>query len=258
MHIAVHAGFHKTGTTSFQDLIRANLDRAPAGCRFEVVGKPLSSHLQKVLQAYHPSPSENGLLAVRKAFAAIVRAAVQSGSHTLFISLETICGRMQQSYERGFYDSARSVLEVIRDCASGHRLTFMFSTRNPEEWVKSAYAHMTRHHNLRKSFAEFSKVDAFKAIDWSRFVNKLTEGLNADVIVSDLDESKRDRLGPHAKFLSLVLGDASIASWHPVPSSNASLPPAIVSLMQSFPMRRIPVSARRHIIRKLHSIFKRI
>jgi hypothetical protein len=257
MRIAVHAGFHKTGTTSFQNLILANMKLAPAGIRFEVPHLPLIIRFREALKVYHLSQSAVDYDAMRHAFATIVNESHNAKESTLFVSLETICGRVFGPWERGVYPTARPVLEMIAQVSEEHDLTFLFSTRNPDTWVRSVHAHMTQHYGLRIPLAEFVQLDTFRAIDWDDLVKTFTNGLGAKVHVASLEESKDLRLGPLSSFLDLFLDEPELSRWQPVPPANLSISPAAIKLVQSRLMRSLPDRMRGYVIRKMNSKSKR-
>lgn len=256
MCIAVHAGFHKTGTTSFQDLIRANTANTPSTLKFSVPDSPLGKRLRQALASYHLSPSAVGLAAVKAAFETIRNDALDGGADTLFVSEENLSGLARGPWERGFYTSCRDVLETVCDSCSGHDLTFLFSTRNPETWIRSLHAHMTRACDLRMTFDDFSRMGVFRSIDWASVISSATKGLDAKTVVTSLEATKDRRLGALSDFLDPFLDEQALAAWRPVAASHKSLPPKVVEFAQSRIVRNLPGELRWFVIRQFNSLYK--
>ena len=257
MRIAVHAGFHKTGTTTFQNLILANREKAPAGLHFEVPGLAWTNALRFALQDYHVTPSADRLQMVRDLISQMIGDCVAAGTNTLFISLESICGRVFGPWERGLYPTARPVLETICEVSSGHELIFLFSTREPVSWIRSLHAHKTRRNGLRMPLSKFSNIRSFENIDWDELFKSLTDGLDADVRSTSLQTTQRLRLGPLSDLLEPFVDQSLLSRWEPVPASNKSLPPKAISLIQAWPVRIMPDSLRGMIVRKMIANSKR-
>lgn len=251
MRIAVHAGFHKTGTTTFQNLILANRDKAPAQLRFEVPGMPQMDALRLALQDFHVNPDGSRLASVRALFSRMVGDSLATGRDTLFLSQESICGRVFGPWERGLYPTARPVLEMIGEVATGHELTFLFSTRESREWIRSLHAHMTRRNGLRMPLSTFSAIRSFENIDWSDLIKALTDGLGADVRSTSLEATQGLRLGPLSDLLEPFIAESWLSRWDPVSASNQSLPPKAVSLIQTWPVRVLPEFLRGMVVRKI-------
>ena len=256
MRIAVHAGFHKTGTTSFQDLIRANVKNAPAGLKFCIPGMPLDATLRDTLASYHLTPTAERLQAVVAAFNAIIKDALDDGAGILFVSDENISGLARGHWEQGFYTNCRAVLEAVSGCCAGHDLTLMFSTREPKSWLKSLHAHLTRAIGLRATLETFSRLEAFRTIDWEGFISSATNGLDVTIVQTSLEATKDLRLGPLSDLLVPFVDEKTLAAWRPVAASHKSLPPKVVEFAQSKIVRNLPGGLRWFVIRQFNSLYK--
>ena len=257
MKIIAHVGFHKTGTTSFQDLIRTNLSRLPSYVVVEVRGRPLADKLRMELHDFHMNPSSIGLQKVRTSFDDILNNATNKNAEIVFISLESSCGLARIMAPQSLYSTGRQVLQLYAEASLGHELKLLFSTRNVKDWVRSLHGHIAKHGNSGMSFGAFASADPIQNFDWTMLITRLSAGLDARIATTSLEETKDTRLGALSDFLYEFLNEEQLQSWVPVPKSNEGLPPALVRFLLSPPISALPTGTRKRLIKLLHATYRK-
>lgn len=258
MQVFVHAGFHKTGTTSFQNLIRANRTGAPADVYFLLANDPLASELRAALRDFHREPGPDQSNRLRGRLSEILSEALHRRTAKMVISLEVISGLLPDADAAPLYPHGHAALAEICRVFAGHEITVLLSVRDATAWVRSVHAHRLRKPGFTLSLAEFSGAAKFKSIDWDRVARSLTNGLPVSFIVSPLEATADTRLGPCSDFLPLFLAPETIAAWQPVARANTGLTPVAVSLSENRLVGRLPDRLRRFIIRQFNSVAARL
>lgn len=160
--VIVHAGFHKTGTTSLQQhLIRL---RKPLGPYLTYYGKDdflaAGTHARK----YAQKPFWWRRIMFRRAFRRFL--AGIPDDPVIFLSRETLAGTMPGHRDwrgRVISDYAHSAVPVEREIIRELRrrfgpdvqIEFLLTTRAAAKWLRSVYGHLLRSIHLTESFEDF-------------------------------------------------------------------------------------------------------
>lgn len=257
MQVYIHAGFHKTGTTSFQNLIRANRSNVPHGVRFVLAGDPLANDLRAALRGYHRHPDAQSESRVHICLTMVRDDALRNGTDRLAISLEAFCGLIPDAGDEHLYPYASSMLALASRVFEQSPVTLMFTLRDATSWVRSVHAHRMRKPGFTTPLEVFSRAEKFGSIDWDTVITRLTKDLPVAVRVSHLDATKDSRLGPGSDLLPLFLEPEILSAWQPVPPANIGLVPAAVRLGENGLVAKLPEPLRRFIIRQFNSIASR-
>lgn len=142
--VLLHAGFHKTGTTSAQDFLDRNRDLLSPHAVI-LLHPPLTS-LAHWVRDYALIPDPERLQVISEEFAETLSLARLDG-RDLIVSHEELCGPMPLADATQPYPHAVPLLQaLIRGLASlgAVELQLHFTLRDQAAWVASVYGHQLR------------------------------------------------------------------------------------------------------------------
>lgn len=230
--VIVHAGFHKTGTSSLQDFLHQNkMLLAPY---LDYYGKKDFLDAGAQARMYAQRPFYWRLRKFRKAFRNFLESIPDA--ETIVISRETFTGgmpghrrfdgRLLTSYQK----PARKLLPVIADelryrFGQDVDITFFFTLREKESWIKSVYGHLLRSIRLKDSFDEFRQRFP-NLLGPTEEAQKLAQFLAPiPVSMSYLEDWANQPEGPAGAILDLLdVPDSIRLSLTPSPQSNVGQP----------------------------------
>ena len=248
--IIVHAGFHKTGTTSLQSFLRANREALAPHARI-YLGDRLGA-LRRQGRIYGERPLPWRRRAFRRGLAEFL--ASIPDSPVILISRESLSGAMPGALRFGrpitryAPHSARLARDLVAGCrarfGAGAQVALLYTTRAPETLLPSLWAHQLRTKRLTLDF------DTFAAQFGPGFDLKAEAALIARAVapvpvhVRALEEVADDRLGPGRIACDLLgLSEAERAALVPPPDRHRG---ASTALQQRFlEMNRNPTSLPR-------------
>ena len=226
--VIVHAGYHKTGTTSLQDFLRANRTALAPHLRYFGKADFLAAGAHARIYAQRPFPWR--LWRFRRSLRRFLSTVTPGG--TIVLSRETFSGGMPGHRKLGgalmmsYAAPARALAHVIiaelrRHFGQAVDITFFYTTRDPEPWIRSVHGHLLRSIRLTQDF------DAFRA----QFLDLKGPRVEADemaraltpipVITAALEEYKSHPEGPAAAILDLLdIPTGLRARLKPAPRSN--------------------------------------
>ncbi|MGJ8611804.1 MAG: hypothetical protein ACSHWY_11955 [Octadecabacter sp.] len=162
----VHAGFHKTGTTSAQHYLRANGKHLWKRCALVLSGK-LRNNAAKMAVRYSRYGTD-GLLDQYEADLYATLSALDmdvdgSEDRKLLISDENLSGRMPGRDGQMDYGATPALMarteDVICDVFGVETdVIFVFTTRAPDAWLHSTYKHNLRTSRLTMDAAEYAET----------------------------------------------------------------------------------------------------
>ena len=160
--VIVHAGYHKTGTTSLQDFMRNN--KALLAPHLRYYGKNDFRQAGANARIYAQKPFPWRLYRFRKSLRRFLRDVPEGG--TIVLSRETFSGGMPGHHRAGgalmisYYQPALRLAGVItselrRRFGQDVDITFFYTTRAREAWIRSVYGHLLRSIRLTDDFDTF-------------------------------------------------------------------------------------------------------
>ncbi|GHE03657.1 hypothetical protein U879_07790 [Defluviimonas sp. 20V17] len=164
VRVIVHAGFHKTGTTSLQVYLENN--RAALAPYLAYYGKSEMPDLDEAARLYGLRPFPWRLAAFRSALRVFLTGLPPAP--VIALSRERFCGAMpglrgwhgrrRMSYAPTAIALARVLTEEIaRRFGPGTRVEFLYTLRAREPWLHSLYGHLLRVTRLRDDFDRFRR-----------------------------------------------------------------------------------------------------
>lgn len=208
-HVIVHAGFHKTGTTSLQQCLRA-------------YHKQLSPHVGLYYGAklgpvqhrgrhYGYEPTEEMLGRFRRGLRRFLKSVPDQPQ--IVLSREAFCGALLgetrtdgtriTSYARTSVPLAKALVKGIRErFGQDVQMTFLFTTRENDSMIASAHRHLLR---LRRMTDDLETFGASLEIDKDTELAALRDALEEIPLVeAPLTEYGPKPAGPAAAVLDLL------------------------------------------------------
>ncbi|WP_289040714.1 hypothetical protein [uncultured Aliiroseovarius sp.] len=162
-HVIVHAGFHKTGTTSLQNFLHEN--RTALSPFFDYYGQRQFLNAGAAARRYAQRPFPHRLYLFRRAFRKFLSGT--PGKDVIVLSRESFSGgmpghrmlggRMITSYHRAAVKLARVIIsELRRRFGRDVQITFVYTTRNRADWIRSVHGHLLRSIRLTDDLDTFT------------------------------------------------------------------------------------------------------
>ncbi|AKS47298.1 hypothetical protein SAMN05444287_3061 [Octadecabacter temperatus] len=216
--VIVHAGFHKTGTTSAQKFLYANRKDIWPRCALALPGKLRDG---AGLQAVRYSRFRTD--ALLDSFSDELHAMlsqIDPGRRKILISEESLSGRMPGRDGQLDYSATPTLMARVEDVicdvfGAEAEVIFCFTTREPKSWLKSTYKHNLRKSRLVMDEEEYASTfgPAADLIGVTKEIEKAVTGIvsTADlagltgpegpaqplVDLLELSERRRSNLTPH-------------------------------------------------------------
>jgi hypothetical protein len=201
--VIVHAGFHKTATTSAQKFLRANSKNIWPRCSLALPGK---LHKGAALMAVRYSRYDKPALldAFGEGLHGTLSKIDQNSSRKILISDENIAGRMPGRDGQLSYNAAPALMaraeDIICDVfGSETDVVFCFTTREPDSWLKSTYKLNLRTSRLTMDEATYTATYAPVA-DLAGVAKAVADAVTGTVYTVDL----ADLTGPNGPAQPLI------------------------------------------------------
>lgn len=205
--IVIHAGFHKTGTTSVQSLIDAN--RATLQRRIRPFLKADFDGLTEAARAFSLDPGALTLAEVTHQAEAFFATVDPADTRPVLMSSEDLSGHLPGRHGLTCYDAAALVMSQIADVVR-HRfgpdgnLVFFFSTRARDPWLRSTWWQNLRSTRLTEDFDNYAERIA-PAADLPAVVAEVRDAVSPYVVRDmALEDSTTMPEGPLSPLLDLL------------------------------------------------------
>lgn len=210
-HVIIHAGYHKTGTTSFQDYFHNN--RVLLKPYLAFYGKNDFQDAGAMARIYGQRPFPWRLRKFRLALRGFLR--LLADDKVIVLSRETFSGAMPghrrasgamiTSYRHVADRLARVLIaEIRRRFGRAVRITFFYTTRANDAWLRSVHGHLLRSIRLREDFDRFRgrfSPDACPVAHAQKMARILAP---IPVVTAALEQHGARREGPAAALLDLL------------------------------------------------------
>lgn len=226
--IILHAGFHKTGTTSLQQTLRANRRRlAP---EFRLVLRPGMTALCEAARGYSERRDDLNLGLVKYEAALLAERLQRDPADTILISSEDLSGHMPGRRGLRDYSAAPKLMQALAlafDTALPEdELVFFFTTREAESWLRSCYTQHLKASRLPLDADDYMKRFAGSA-SLESIVAQVAKALPRHAVLqAALEDHKARPLGPAEALLDVAgVPDARRGRLKYLPPANTA-PPA--------------------------------
>lgn len=222
--VVIHAGFHKTGTTSIQKTLREN--RTALEPHVRIVLRAGMVALCEATRGYSQSKSALDLALVQYETAELLQR-VEGHSGVVLISSEDLAGHMPGRRGLKSYDATPKLMQAISVAATevlpDTELSFIFTTRAPDPWLRSCYVQHLRATRIIQSFQAYARAYRMSA-KLGEVIDKTDKIIpKHEVAQAPLEDFASSRLGP----LDAILDHAGISQA--MRRMIISLPPANTS-----------------------------
>lgn len=201
--LIVHAGFHKTGTTTVQKTLRKN--RAALRRYARIVLRPGMLALCEAARAYSVSRSEWDIGLVKYEAAALLENMAPGG--TVLLSSEDLAGHMPGRRGLRRYDATPRLMAALRFAFQAAwpkaELSFAFTTRAPDPWLASCHVQHVRATRMvlsRKDYARKFRASA----DLGAILDEVADKCPETPLHRIALEDRPGPLGPTAPLLDLI------------------------------------------------------
>lgn len=231
MHLCVHAGFHKTGTTTLQQALAAN--RAALAPAARVMLKGDMPGLTEAARAYSRTGDEVDWALYRHEAARTLATLDPDDPRPVLISAEDLSGHMPFRHGLTGYDAAPRLMSGLRDMAAevlpAARLSFLYTTRAAEPWVRSCHAQHLAADRMTDTLAEYT-ARALPHADLDAMANRVAAAVApAPLHRARLEDLAARALGPLDALLDLAGVDPELRTrLAPVPPANRALPDGVL------------------------------
>ena len=227
MRVLLHAGFHKTGTTTVQQALYRNRDTLAPHLR--LVPRARMAPAGKAAQAWSAGGDPIDLALFGYEVAQVMEEWDGDDPRPVVISAEDLCGHMPGRDGVETYAATAPLMQTIAETLTAVQPkaapVFYFSTRGAEDWLASAYAQHLRASRMTLSARAF--CDRFRgAADLTSVVEGIAAALAPlPVHHCALEQSRTRPLGPLDPLLDLLdLPEGLRAGLEPQPPANLALP----------------------------------
>lgn len=220
--IVIHMGFHKTGTSTVQQVLRDNR-------------KALRPHLRSLLRwalsdvvsaarGYSMRRDPLTLLKFNHRFARVLADLPAMPRRVLCLSAEELAGHLPGRDDMGDYAAAPVLAAEMADIAQAQfpqaEIVFYLSTRAPKAWIESAYWQHVKSSSLTLDFATF-QARYPDAATLDRTVTQIANAVPCAVHHTRLEDTAHLHLGPATPILTLCeVPPATQAALVPAPAAN--------------------------------------
>ncbi len=206
--VLIHPGFHKTGTTSLQ--FWANVHRDLLAPNLRILLKEELRDATRISQRYSIAPEEFRLTAFANAFSAGLNLLDPSDLRPVLISSEALAGQIPGRKNIMAYDAApvlidTAVAKVKKWGGDDIPVTIWFTTRDAENWKRSAYWQNVRTTRVTEDFETYRpRLERAAQLDKIVSLTRSRLGGRAQVFSTRLEASTEWPLGLLGAALDLL------------------------------------------------------
>ena len=230
--LLIHAGFHKTGTTSVQRLLSKN-KRLLSPVTHVFLRKHVLA-ASEAARAYSANRDPADLLAFSAALADFLETLDMQDDRDIIISCEDLSGLMPGRRDLRAYDIAPLLMKaaaLVIARVLGDRIDdviFYFSLRAPDPWLRSCHAQHLRAIRMTLDAEEYAREYATSA-DLPRMVEKIRIATAPyRVETAWLEDCSDAPLGPLTPIADLLGWPSALREKIRMqPRANVSMPPEL-------------------------------
>lgn len=232
--IVVHAGFHKTGTTTVQKTLRINAPLLRPHLR--VILRPGMVPLCEAARDFSVSRSDRDMARFRREAADLAEGWSRDDPRPVLLCSEDLAGRMPGRRKLTGYDATPALMHTLVDTLTTLHpdadLRLFFSTRAAQAWLASCHAQHLRVVRMvldAQAYARFYRESA----DLDAVIDAVADAAPAArVSRCALEHSATRALGPLAPLLDLADLPGQIRrQLVPQPAANRRPDPVVLAAL---------------------------
>ena len=202
--VVIHAGFHKTGTSSVQQVLRTNRPALKPRLRSLLKGQ-----MQDVTSAARGFSTWRDPLSLGKfhaRFGALLDGLPPMPRRVLCLSAEELSGHLPGRGDLCNYSAApplaAAMAQAVQAVFPNAELAFFYSTRNAQGWLRSAYWEHVRSSSLTMAWEDYARTYAASA-DLDGIVDAIAAIQPHPVHRARLEDGTGRPAGPASPLLDL-------------------------------------------------------
>ena len=230
----MHAGFHKTGTTTVQKALQQN--RATLTPHVNVILRPGMVAVCEAARAYSASADVLDLALFQYELAQLAESWDISDTRPRLLTSEDLGGHMPGRRGLTSYTATpqlmRTLAETLGEIRPDAQVQFFFSTRAADPWLTSCYVQHLRATRITQTFDEYARTYRESA-RLSSAIDQIAAAVTPHPVHHCALESSQTRpLGPLDPVLDLIgLPHAVRAGLIPHPPANTAPPQVQIDQM---------------------------
>ena len=226
--VIIHAGFHKTGTTSVQRILKDS--HASLSPYLSIILKLDIADLCATAHDFARAPSAMLLARYQRQARACFASWPTDDIRPLLISAEDLCGQIPGRNGRVGYPQAPLLMaELVAAFPDNADTQIYLSTRERAPWLMSCYGHHLRHAPMRMSEAEFREKQA-ETPTLSQIAADIADAVGPTPVttmaIEDVGGMPQGVITPLLDLAGLTADQRQVV--RPLRKSNPSMPPDIL------------------------------
>jgi sulfotransferase family protein len=239
MRVIVMPGFHKTGTSSLQAALRAN--RPVLKPHLRMLMRPRMIALCEAARGYSTRRDALNLAMFQYELAQLAEGWKVDDPRPMLLASEDLAGHMPGRHGLRAYSATPRLMtmlvETLAEVIPTARVEFLFTTRDPDDWLASCHAQHLRASRMTRTAAEYA-VQYRGSADLVTIIDRVAETTAHTVHRATLEVSAKQPLGPLTPLIDLLdlpadtrlcLTPASAAN----PSPDSDMLAALLALNRS-------------------------
>lgn len=207
VRMVVHAGFHKTGTSTIQKVLRQNKKLLQPHAR--IVLKPGIGSLCDATRLWSRRREAFERRGVEIELKLFLDSLNPKAGRTICISAEDLAGHLPGRKEVEGYDATAQLMEMFREAVHKapfkvNDLTFFFTTRSPKSWLQSSYVQHVRGARMVMDFDDYA-AQFKQAAELNAVVRDVAQAVEPSSVQSSaLEDTTHLPFGPATPLLDLL------------------------------------------------------
>ncbi|QFS81478.1 hypothetical protein FIU97_01345 [Roseivivax sp. THAF40] len=253
-----HVGLPKTGTTTFQAMLRQNEDYL-AGHGLAVLGnKSETRAFSKAAGRFcrHGPMDIVARIAMKRAAAALEARVRDLPQERVLITDENLPGwRIKNLYSIRFADGAKYAVDTLEAAFKEHSVTWIMSTRDPADHLRSSYNYVVKQKGGTKDFEAWQKKIG-SAEGLATLISDAAAHWGERGRLLAMEDAVREGGLWGADILRASgLSEDVIAGLAPVEAANARLPDALMPYVYRINEMKLDRDLRKEVLQLLLDVY---
>ncbi|MEQ9695343.1 hypothetical protein [Shimia sp. SDUM112013] len=231
--LLIHAGFHKTGTSTLQKMLEVNRTRLDPVAR--IVLHDTLTNTCNAARTYSAKRRTAALHKYANGFGNFLKSLPDDDTRDILISAEDLAGLMpgrrgQKTYEAAPFLMKALTVAIADAFPEPPEVIFYFSLRDPHAWLNSCYAHHVRVVRMTQTREEFL-TEHLESADLNACIERIRLAVAPHrVETAWLHDTEDAPLGPLQPVADLLGWSAELQSQlEPVAPVNVGLPDPLIA-----------------------------
>jgi len=236
MKLVIHAGAHKTATTSIQQWLKQSV--RPLASAKVLYLEPGVLNNAGIIDDLHSAEQSNHASVANRFLRLLSEKSAKSRMDTILLSHESILSfsnMLPRAIEKGFYGALDNSGPCINKLAEEYDTTLIFYTRRQDTFMASVYLEYIKRGNIFLDFSSYCSAVNYKRISWLTCLKQLSERMDkVEIVVRPFEIIGNGDTDFMKQFLQAAGIDVNEKLLNPgFPRSNESVSETALNLMQA-------------------------